>query len=119
MSGTRIIVVMLIFALSLSGWVTQVQAVGNVPLDLVTSNGGSEHSGGADCPDATGSQSHHEHHSDPGHGGDCCHVMAPALELYSPSAYQTSWTQTAAFLPARLESITGIMLSPILRPPRV
>mgnify|MGYP006195174171 CR=1 FL=1 len=119
MSAPRIIAMMLILALSLSGWVAQVQAVGNAQLGLVTSVDGSEPTQAAECPDAAGHQSHHEHHSDPNHGDDCCHVMAPALELYSPSAHQTSWTPTAAFLPAYVESITGTMPSPILRPPKV
>lgn len=119
MSGSRIIVVMVILALSLSGWMGQAQALGDVSFDVSASTDGSEgHANGAECPVAAASKAHHDHsHGDD--GTDCCHLMAPALELYSPSAYQTSWAPVAGFLQSYLESITGIIVSPVLRPPRV
>lgn len=118
MSWSRIIVMVLIFALSLSGWVGQAQALGNLSFDVPASTGGPEgHADEADCPGAAASKSHHDHsHAD----GDthCCHLVAPALELCSPSSDQTSWSPATAVLPSCLESITGIIVSPVLRPPR-
>ncbi len=116
MSGSRIIVVMLIVALSFSGWVAQVQAFGNPSLHLSSTSGGSEgHAGKADCPDAAAKGLHD--HSDP--ASDCCHLVAPGLDLFLPAVYPARWAPRTAFLPSPFGAVTSIMSSPILRPPRV
>ena len=118
MSGTRIIVMTLILALGLSGWVAQVQALGNPSVHHLASTGADSdgHAGDAECPDAAAAKGGHDHSDQ---GADCCHLVAPALDLVSPGAYQDSWARRAAFLPPRLEAITGLASSPMLRPPRV
>ena len=115
MKGLRIIVLMLVVALGLSGWATSVHALTESSTELGSSIPAEADK--ADCAKMSGSQVHHDH-SQGGDGLNCCHVMAPALELYSPGAYPPGWYVKAAHVAAHLDSATGVMPAPTLRPPR-
>lgn len=118
MSGVRIIVVMLILALGLSGWAAQVQAFGDFSSDVVSAMGGSgSNSEEAECHDGSAPEGHHDH-THPGHGPTSCHQISAGLELYAPSTYSPGWCAKAAFAHVHADSVSGIRLSPTLRPPR-
>ncbi len=118
MKGLRIIVVMLVVALGLSGWATQMHALAESSPELGSSMpAGDTGADEADCAKAPGSQAHHDH-SQGGDGLNSCHVISSALELYSPSAYAPGWRAKAALVPAHPDSATGVMPAPTLRPPR-
>lgn len=119
MSGVRIIVLMLIVALGLSGWAAHVQAFGTASLAIASEMGGSGwNSEEAECHDGSASEAHHDH-SHPDHGASSCHMISAGLELYAPSAYPPGWYAKAALRPVHADAVTGVSSSPTLRPPRV
>lgn len=118
MKGFPIIVVMLVVALGLSGWATNVHALAESSPELGSSMpAGDAGADEADCAEAPGSQAHHDQ-SQGGDGLDCCHMVAPAVELYSPGAYPPGWYGKAVLVAVHPGSATGVLPAPTLRPPR-
>ena len=117
MKGLRIIVLMLVVALGLSGWATHVHALADSPELGSSMPAADAKAHEAECAKASGSQARHDH-SQGGDGLSCCHLMAPALELYSPSAYRPGWHAKPTHEAAHRDSATGVMPAPTLRPPR-